>query len=120
MFDRDQTTNLATAILEFRRMRAEDLPAELFHDPAWDFLLELFVADAQGVRLTGREVSRRSGISPRVISMWLLHLSKLRLVVGDGEGDLDDLLTLSPDGVERMERLLGRARALKDALADAE
>ena len=92
-----------------------ELPGELFSEPAWVFLLELFIADARGVKLTGRQVSKRGGIDARVASAWLRHLSGLGLVIGDGKGDLDDLLTLSSQGLERMERLMKRSRLTEEA-----
>lgn len=52
---RDEATRLAEAILEFRRARAAELPSELFSKTGWEYLLELFVADA------GSGVFRRVG-----------------------------------------------------------
>ncbi|MEG8055475.1 hypothetical protein QP150_00625 [Sphingomonas sp. 22L2VL55-3] len=63
MIDNDRVANLADFMLAFRRSRAEELPRALFGEPSWDFLLELFVADARGVRMTGRQISERHQIS---------------------------------------------------------
>jgi hypothetical protein len=109
----DKTVALAVAMLEFRRARMEMLPSELFGEPAWDLLLELFVADAKGIRLTAKEVSPRAGVSLNVMSRWLLHLSKIGFVVGDGNGDVDDFLTLSGEGMDKIERLLSLATDLR-------
>lgn len=35
---------MATQLLRERRLREQFLPANLFHDPAWDMLLDLYVA----------------------------------------------------------------------------
>jgi len=106
VFDNDEVANRAALLLAFRRARTEELPPSLFGEPSWDFLLELFVADARGVRITGRQVSERFHISEGVASRWLKHLSAEGLVIGDGDGDLDDELTLSGTAMAKMERLM--------------
>jgi len=113
MIDNDQVANLADFMLAFRRSRTKELPRSLFGEPSWDFLLELFVADARGVRITGRQISERHQISPRVASRWLMHLSAEGLINGDGSGDLDDELTLSRAAIEKIERLFQTAGAAK-------
>jgi hypothetical protein len=113
----DRSAMTAAAILRFRRARSEILPAELFHEPAWDLLLELFVADAQGRRLTGRQVSEQNQVPPNVMSRWLMHLTRVHLIIGDGVGDLDDELTLSGKAFETIERLMREARILQEAIS---
>ena len=44
--ENDPSASLAAAMLEFHRTRSSILPPELFAEPAWDLLLELFIADA--------------------------------------------------------------------------
>jgi hypothetical protein len=117
MQGQDRASAIALAILAFRRAREEVLPAAIFGEPAWELLLELFVADANGQRLTGREVSLRSNVSPAIMSRWLVHLSKTGCIVGDGSGDLDDLLTLSGAALEGIEHLMKRAHSLQGALS---
>ena len=99
-------------MLDFRRTRLSILPPELFAEPAWDLLLELFIADAEGRRLTARQVCLRSGIAPSVMSRWLKHLSQSGSVRGDGEGDLDDLLTMSAGMLAKMEAMMDYAQSL--------
>lgn len=113
----DRAAAIAAAMLEFRRGRSETLPPDLFGETAWDMLLELFVADAKGQQLTGRDVSRRSNIPPTVLSRWLIHLTKIDLVVGDGSGNLDDPLTLSGKAFESLEQAMDRASILKAAFS---
>lgn len=86
MIDDDQVANFAEIMLAFRRGRAVELPRSLFGEPSWDFLLELFVADARGVRMTGRQISERHQISPAVASrcscIWLPKALSLAMEVG--------------------------------------
>lgn len=112
----DRAAATATAILKFRRMRSELLPPELFAEPGWDLLLELFIADANGHRLTARDVSDRNNIPPSVLSRWLLHLTQIGFVVGDGDGNLDDLLTLSGKALDSIEAILTEADALRESV----
>ena len=116
MIQNDRAATLAIAIVAFRRVRSENFPAASFAEPAWDLMLELFIADAEGRRLTAGEVSQRCNISPGVLSRWLQYLSKSGLVVGDGDGDLTDELTLSGEGMMRMERILAHAFDLQSAV----
>ena len=111
--ENDPSASLAAAMLEFRRTRSSILPPELFAEPAWDLLLELFIADAEGRRLTARQVCIRAGIAPSVMSHWLKHLSQSGFVTGDGEGDLDDLLTMSAGMLDSMEKMMDRAQTLR-------
>ena len=112
----DQAKALAEAMLEFRKGRAREFPVGLFGEAGWEFLLALFIADADGKSATGRGLCKKLGTAPSVGSRWLRYLSDEGLVVGDGDGDLDDRLTMAPTAVERMERLLDHAKALRVAL----
>lgn len=112
----DEAVELASAILEFRRCRSEVLPKDLFGEPSWELLLEVFVADAAGVPMTGRIVAKRHGIAGSVLSRWLMHLTAEGLLIGDGNGNLDDELTLSGTGMEKMETVMHKARFLKNAI----
>jgi hypothetical protein len=113
---RDRAAATAGAILKFRRIRSEILPRELFAEPGWDLLLELFVADANGYHLTARAVSERDNIPPSVLSRWLIHLTQIGFIVGDGDGNLDDPLTLSGKALDTIESVMGKANELREAI----
>jgi len=113
VIDNDKAAGLAALMLRFRRIRTEEFPLALFGEPAWDYLLELFVADAHGVRMTGRQIGERLRISANVASRWLMHLTAEGLIIGDGSGDLDDELTLSASAMAQMERFLQKAGNLQ-------
>jgi hypothetical protein len=110
----DRAAVIAVAVLEFRRTRSEFLPRELFAEPGWDLLLELFVADANGHRLTARKVGDRNNIPPSVLSRWLIHLTQIGYIVGDGDGNLDDLLTLSAKALDVIEVVMVKANELRE------
>jgi len=110
----DEAVQLAMAILRFRKYRASVLSRDIFGEPAWEVLLELFVADANSVGITGRIVAEKHDISTAVIGRWLKHLTAEGLLIGDGAGNVDDELTLSGVGMDKMETALLEARFLKD------
>lgn len=116
MTGNDEAAQLADAILRFRGHRAQIFSRSMIGEPAWETLLEVFVADARGVPVTERLVAERHRVSGAVMSRWLMHLAAEGLLVGDGTGNLDDELTLSGAGMDRMEQVLTEARDLKDTL----
>ncbi|RYF12068.1 MAG: hypothetical protein EOO77_18120 [Oxalobacteraceae bacterium] len=113
---RDRAAATAGAILKFRRIRSEILPRELFAEPGWDLLLELFVADANGHRLTARAVSERDNIPPSVLSRWLIHLTQIGFIIGDGDGNLDDALTLSGEALDTIDSVMAKADELRESV----
>lgn len=110
----DEKARLAQAILDNRRDRQHHLPGELFSEYAWDALLHLFIADAASERLTGHSLIERIGCAAPVMVRWLMYLSQQKLVVGDGDGDLSDLLTLAPDALDAIETYLHKTQALAE------
>ena len=113
----DQAAQLAASILRFRRFREKILSPDIFGEPAWELLLEVFVADAKGEAITARMVAERRGASPAVLARWLKHLTVRGLIVGDGDGNVDDELMLPGSGRENVETVLLEARFLKDEFA---
>jgi hypothetical protein len=106
----DDLTELAIVMLRLRQSRSAMLPPDLFGgEQPWDFLLLLFVADGRGKRLTGRMILDRTGGSERTGQRWLSYLAAQDLIVGDGDGQLDDALTLTQAGLHRLELWLAEA-----------
>ena len=112
----DRSAATADAILTFRRVRSEMMPPELFSEPGWDLLLELFVADANGHRVTARQVSERDNIPGTVLARWLMHLTQIGFIIGDGDGNLDDQLTLSGKALGVIEAVMTKADVLREAV----
>ena len=118
----DELTRLAKALLRVRQSRPARFNAGLFHgEQVWNLLLILFIADGHGERLTGRMAIEREGGSLEVGRRWFRFLTQLGYIVGDGEGHLDDPLTMTPVCVHELEGWLREARDdLKVATVDAE
>ena len=100
---------VALAKGELHRRRIRDkifLPAEIFYDPAWDILLELYIADAEGAKLTASSVCIEARIPQTTIVRWLALLERINLV--EQKPDHTDKrrkwLDLTKFGIELMDR----------------
>lgn len=63
----DEAAQIASAILSFRRYCSRALSPNIFGEPAWELLLEVFVADAAGAPMTGKTAAERNDASPNVM-----------------------------------------------------
>lgn len=109
----DQTARMAQTLLDFRRIRPDALPSGLFSETGWELLLELFIADANGARLTGRQFASENGAYLSTTSRWMKALTAEGLIQGDGNGEVDDPIMLTGKGLQQMEALMEQARALQ-------
>jgi len=71
---RDGPERQAARLLKVRSMRAEILGAAIFQDLAWDMLLDLYVREAEGRRVSVTSLTIASGGAPTTA---LRHLHKL-------------------------------------------
>lgn len=46
------------------------------------------------------------------MSRWLMYLSQQKLILGDGSGDLSDILTMAPSALDAVEAYLEHALVL--------
>ncbi|MES3151787.1 hypothetical protein [Sphingomonas faeni] len=99
----DEATALARSIFELRRMRADHLPEGVLSEIAWNILLALFVADADGRRMTGHDVLAVAEAPVSTGRRWIMALHSERLVIGDGQGHLEDVIGLTPEGISAVE-----------------
>ncbi|SEJ58255.1 hypothetical protein SAMN05428950_10293 [Sphingomonas sp. OV641] len=111
----DTLAEFARAILEVRRDRRRELPAELFGgELAYELLLILFIADARGERLTGKSALEQAGGVSAAGRRWIEYLTREKLIIGDGDGNLDDTLTLTAKALNALEGWLSRAHETFD------
>lgn len=107
----DRLSEVARTVLAHRRLRTTLLPADMFGEWAWDALLDLFVADAEGRQLTGQALADRLGCPPQTMLRWLRYLLAADLIVGDDDLDLHRVLTLSPHAISVLECYFTATRA---------
>ena len=72
---------LATGLIRARKLRAKIFSYGLFSDPAWDMLLELYVAELAQQRMTISNLGLDSNIPPTTALRWIEVLQKESLIV---------------------------------------
>lgn len=108
---------LARRYLAARQRRAELLGTGLFADPAWDMLLDLFVSDVEGVRISVSSACLASGVPSTTALAWLVKLEQRGLVFRsrDSRDRRRILLRISPCAVAAVEHFLALTFGLEDA-----
>lgn len=76
----ESLANLASSMYQARRKRSMYMPAELFADPAWDMLLDLFVAGFHARRITVSSLCIASSVPPTTALRWISTLEEAQLV----------------------------------------
>ena len=98
----------AERLIAERRARRAYFVSDLFHEPAWDMLLSLFLANEEGRILNVKALVASSDAPVTTSQRWIDHLHKLRLI--DRVGDPDDRrrveISLSDTGLTAIERYL--------------
>ncbi len=93
-------------VLEARRARVKFFPAELFSDPAWDLLLELYARELAGQRVAVTELSAITGLAATTSLRWICKLEADGLVVR-ADDPLDrrrQRVGLTAEAVSKMQR----------------
>lgn len=67
---------LAEALVKLRRLRDRQFDAELFADPAWDMLLDLFIQRCKGRKVAVSSACQASQVPPTTALRWLDILQK--------------------------------------------
>ena len=116
--ERAQFLEFARARYDARRRRSSIIGgSDLFGEPAWDILLDLYIAHGQGKPVSVSSACIGSASPPTTGLRWLGVLQESGLV--EREHDPRDqrrvLVSLSADGVERMERYFREAMAIEAA-----
>lgn len=106
--DPDALACLASAFYETRRMRNRHFRNDLFADPAWDILLDLFVQKSSGKRVSITSACIASGVPPTTGLRWVTLLVDEGLVIREGD-EVDRrraFLRLSKTGEIAVQRTL--------------
>ena len=90
--------------IESRRRRERILGGNLFSDPAWDMLLELYAAQLRDEKLTVTSLCIASGVPSSTALRWISVLERTGLITqqDDPADSLRLLVGLSPEGLTRM------------------
>jgi DNA-binding MarR family transcriptional regulator len=106
------TTSALTAAkreLALRRRRNEVLGQELFGEPAWDMLLDLFVAHEEDRPLSVGRLCSAAGVPESTARRWLATLESHGTVVrtSDPADACSELVLLTAAERDRLVRFLG-------------
>ncbi len=110
---RQKLLTIALAWTSARNARDRALGADLFVNPAWDILLELFVDHLRGKRSAVTKVCLSSTAPLTTALRWVTALEAQRLVerVPDAQDRRRTFLLLTPEGIQGMELALEGAAA---------
>jgi len=107
-------------ILKARRARAKFFASSLFADPAWDMLLELYVAQLSQRRMTVSRLSEASGVPSTTALRWIETL--VRHGLADTRNDPLDgrrvYISLSAEGCRAIQDYLDSLPACVNPLND--
>jgi hypothetical protein len=71
---------LVRRIIRQRHLRARFFDGDLFADPAWDMLLDLTAARAEGVRVSVTSLCIASGVPPTTALRWISQMTQAGLL----------------------------------------
>ena len=111
-----ELAELARLLYAQRRVRDRFFQGELFEDPAWDMLLDLYVAQHDNREVTITAASRAAQVPLTTGMRWIARLEEGGLIAR-GSSPVNrklTLLTLTSDGLKRMTDLLNYIAADRD------
>lgn len=79
-YDESVLVQIARSFYKIRRMRTRTLPVDLFAEPAWDMLLDLFIQRSNGRRVTITSLCIASGVPSTTALRWITGLIESGLV----------------------------------------
>lgn len=79
-YDEVVLVQVARSLYKIRRSRSRVLPADLFAEPAWDMLLDLFIQRSNGRRVTITSLCIASGVPSTTALRWISGLMESDLV----------------------------------------
>lgn len=106
--DPDVLARLAVAMYRARQARSRNLPGNLFGEPAWDILLDLFIAKSRGRRVSVTSVCIASQVPATTALRWIGLLQSEGIIVRDSDDEdrRRAFLRLSEAGEKAVARCL--------------
>ena len=102
------------AIIDARQMRAKFLDSNLFADPAWSILLDLYRASLAQHSISTTSLCFGAGVPLTTALRWLVALEE-RGLAGRSQDPLDrrrQFVSLTQDGMSAMSRYFSAVAAL--------
>ncbi len=100
------------AVIRSRRLRAQFFVTDLFADPAWDMLLDLFAARLERRQVSVSSLCIAAAVPPTTALRWIstLHDAGLFERQADPSDRRRAYIGLSPKGLESMRAYVGAAK----------
>ena len=100
----------ARQLWRFRRERRRIFNDAAFANPGWDILLDVYVASADGERLSTKSACLAATVPKSTALRYLTRLCELQLVtrVPHPSDNRTKWIELTPEGLEQMEMYLAR------------
>lgn len=102
--DQDMWLVLAQEQYEHRRQRASVFPGAIFGEPAWDMLLDLYMSEKRGERISVSAACIGSACPPTTALRWIKELETIGFISRekDGADARRTFLYLTQNAYERM------------------
>jgi DNA-binding transcriptional ArsR family regulator len=115
LFDDEALGKLAREEYELRRSRQCFLDDDLFSEPAWDILLDLFASAVEGRKISVTSSCIAAGVPRSTAMRYLTELEERGLVRRNGS-EMDgrvNYLTLTPFGCAKLRQALRHYAAMR-------
>ena len=113
-----ETSNTPTAakvreLIKLRRLRDQHFPPDLFADPAWDILLDLYAANLEGKSVSVSSLCIAAAVPPTTALRWITSMTEHGALVRkqDPQDARRVFIGLSPDSEERLTAYFATATA---------
>lgn len=115
--DQPVTEQEVRALLKLRRNRDRFFDSDMFADPAWDILLELYAASLSQIRTTVGRLCIAAAVPATTALRWITHLEQKGLIVRkpdptDGRRHFLMLSTAALDSMNAYFRTVPQAPAV--------
>jgi hypothetical protein len=106
------------AIIRARRLRDQYFGADLFADPAWDILLDLFAAQLEKRKVAVSSLCIAAAVPATTALRWIKTLTDLGLLVraADPQDGRRVYIELAPKSAERVEACLSAALRISPSI----
>jgi len=103
--DADVRRNALMTLRRVRKVRSKYLPEELFSDPCWEMLLDLYDSRLSGEDVTVTGLGVTSGVPMSTALRRIQELQRHRLIerIEDRSDKRRQLVTLTPDGLRAID-----------------
>ena len=91
-------------LIKLRRLRDQHFPPDLFADPAWDILLDLYAANLEGKSVSVSSLCIAAAVPPTTALRWITTMTEHGALVRkqDPQDARRVFIGLSPDSEERL------------------